>query len=309
MFATTYRKPVSAYALLLLTALVFGLAAMASPVATARPLSAVSLVNTIYTSRWSPASPDPSGITYWPARKALVVVDGEVEEMPNLFKGVNVWQTSLTGTVGATYSTLAFTKEPVGIDIAVNTQNNNFFISDDSKKTIHEIALGPDGKLGTSDDIRRSFLTSSFGNNDPEGLTLGAGKLYTVDGTARKLYISEPGANGRFDGAGDDRVTSFDLGVLGIGDPEGIDFNTDSGTLYIADRAGKAVFEVTTAGKLIRKIALKPIIASVLNPGDVTLAPSSRNAAVKSMYIVDRGVDNNVDPNENDGKIYELTLN
>ena len=307
MFSITSRMPVCAYTLLLL--LVGALSVAASPVATAQPLSAVSLVNTIYTSRWNPASPDPSGITYWPARKALVVVDGEVEEMPNLFKGVNVWQSSLTGTVGATYSTLAFTKEPVGIDIAVNTQNNNFFISDDSKKTIHEVALGPDGKLGTGDDIRRSFLTSSFGNNDPEGLTLGAGKLYTVDGAGRKLYISEPGANGRFDGAGDDKVTRIDLVPVGIQDPEGIDFNPDSGTLYIADRAGKTVWEITTAGKLVRKIALKPIIPTVLNPGDVTLAPNSRNAAVKSLYVVDRGVDNNDDPNENDGKIYEITLN
>jgi hypothetical protein len=46
-------------------------------------------------------------------------------------------------------------------------------------------------------------------------------------------------------------------------------------------------------------------------PGDVTIAPSSSttdNPAVKSLYIVARGVDNDADPTENDGKMYEMTV-
>ena len=37
-------------------------------------------------------------------------------------------------------------------------------------------------------------------------------------------------------------------------------------------------------------------------------APSSVNAAQKSLYLVQRGVDNNSDPDENDGKLFELSF-
>ena len=37
-------------------------------------------------------------------------------------------------------------------------------------------------------------------------------------------------------------------------------------------------------------------------------ARSSANASVKSFYIVDRGLDNDSNPNENDGKMYEMSV-
>jgi hypothetical protein len=40
-----------------------------------------ALVNTIDTSRWSPASPDPSGLAYDATANRLLVSDGEVDEM------------------------------------------------------------------------------------------------------------------------------------------------------------------------------------------------------------------------------------
>src|SRR5688572_5069393 len=54
----------------------------------------LTLVQIIDTSKWNPSSPDPSGITYWPARNRLVVVDGEVEEM-SIFKGANLFVSTL----------------------------------------------------------------------------------------------------------------------------------------------------------------------------------------------------------------------
>jgi hypothetical protein len=264
-----------------------------------------ALVQTIHTSRWRPASPDPSGITYWPRsdHRTLVLVDGEVEEMA-IWAGANMFESTLSGSLVKTYDTTSFNKEPVGIDIEIG-DNDHFFISNDSQKTIFDIDLGSDGAFGTSDDKRRPFLTSGFGNTDPEGLTLGAGKLYTVDGAGTEVYITAPGSNGIFEAS--DPTTHFDAAVIGIADPEGIDYDPATGNLWIVDRSRKRLNEVTTSGTLVQTIDLKALVGAV-NPGDVTLAPGSNNAAEQHLYVVDRGIDNNVDPNENDGKIYEITL-
>jgi uncharacterized protein YjiK len=260
-------------------------------------------VRTIDTSKWNPPSPDPSGITYWPRRDHLIAVDGEVEEM-DIWENANVFEATRAGSLVRTYDTTSFNTEPVGIDIEIGS-NDHFFISNDSKKTIFDIDIGPDHEFGTSDDKRRPFLTSGFGNTDPEGLTLGAGKLYTVDGGGKRVYITETVNNGIFEAS--DPTTSFSVVGLGIRDPEGIDYDPRTGNLWIVDRGGAKLYEVTTSGNLVQVINLEALVGAE-NPADVTLAPASDNSGAQHLYIVERGIDNNVDPNENDGKIYEITF-
>jgi hypothetical protein len=284
-------------------------APLVAPAAAPPAAENAALVRVIDTAQWSPPSPDPSGLTYWPARGTLLVVDGEVDEMPQYFVGANVFEATIAGQLVATYSTTAFSVEPAGIDIAVNPGNGHFFISDDTHgKHVFEIDLGPDGSFGSADDIVTSFSTTVFGNDDPEGLTYGQGKLYITDGAGDAVFILDPGANGRFDGvppAGDDKVGSFSTSGIGVQDPEGIEFNPDTGTLYIVGTRGDLA-EATTSGALVRAIDVTFLDAVAL--ADVALAPSSQNSAAKSLYLADRGVDNGQDPNENDGKIYEITL-
>jgi Bacterial Ig domain len=49
-------------------------------------------------------------------------------------------------------------------------------------------------------------------------------------------------------------------------------------------------------------------IPGIRSPSGVTVAPASNDPDRMNWWIVDRGVDNNADPNENDGKIYELSV-
>jgi hypothetical protein len=242
------------------------------------------------------------------------VIDGEVEEMPKLYKGVNVFEATTAGSLVRTHDTTRFTGEPVGIDISVEPGSNRFYIADDSKKRIFVVSLGADGKIGTADDTITSFSTAAFGNNDPEGLTFGTingqRRLFTVDGAGRRVYVQAPGSNGRFDGVGpegDDRVTSFNLAVFNVGDPEGVEFNPATGRLYVIDRKKPRIFDLTTSGGLVGTVDLRKF--NMVNPSDLALAPGSKNTAIRNLYITDRGVDNNVDPNENDGKIFEIKLN
>jgi hypothetical protein len=126
----------------------------------------------------------------------------------------------------------------------------------------------------------------------------------------REVYKITPGSNGVFDGqppAGDDQRSHFDTASLGFSSEiEGIEFNPDTGTLYITGYGAKSVIETTTSGALVRVIDISFLNAK--NPSGLAYGPSSVNPAQKSLYIAARGNDNGSDPNENDGKVYEISL-
>ena len=70
----------------------------------------------------------------------------------------------------------------------------------------------------------------------------------------------------------------------------------------------RKIFELTRSGELVRVVAL-PVSYRNLWLAGVTVAPSSNpndSPNVMSYWVVDRHVDNNADPNENDGRIYEV---
>lgn len=268
-----------------------------------------ALIQTIYTSEWSPPSPDPAGVVYLPLSNTLLVSDSEVNEMPALFTGVNLFETTLNNSPVATFSTTSFSNEPT--DIAFNPGNQHLFYTDDDQKQVFEIDPGPDGQPGTADDIITSFSTKAFECHDPEGITYDnvQGHLFISDGLNAEIYEVSPGANGLFDGIapqGDDVVTSFDTAILGLIDPEGVEFNPDAGTLFIVSRDANLVIETTLQGAALRALDLSFIPSNTFS--GLAYAPGSDNPAQKHLYITDRGVDNSQDPNENDGKIYEVLL-
>lgn len=293
------------------TGVAFGLLFALLPLASANAVvGPFTLVQTIQTSQLSPASPDPAGLAYMPGPDRLMVADSEVEEMP-IFQGVNLYQVTRTGSLADTGVTTAFSNEPTGLGF--NPANDTLFVSDDQKDRIFLNRPGADGRHGTSDDTRTFISTSAFGAGDPEGLDFdtGSGHIFVTDGADREVYEVSPGANGTFDGVpasgGDDVVTHFDVAALGIVDPEGIGVDTARDTLVISDRGSKDIFEVSKDGLLVQ-VANTSTIPGIRSPSGVTVAPASNDPARMNWWIVDRGVDNNADPNENDGKIYELSV-
>jgi DNA-binding beta-propeller fold protein YncE len=270
----------------------------------------VALVNTVDASQWSPPSPDSSGIAYISHLGTLLVSDGEVNEISALFTGDNLFEMSLSGTLLRTLTAFSFSDEPTGV--AYNPDNQHIFFSDDSgTRSVYELDPGPDGLYDTSDDIVTSFKTSAYGNTDPEGLAYDTmrGVLYIADGVSDTIYFVDPGSNDIFDGVpsegGDDIVTSFDAGALGINDPEGIAYDPTFDLLYII-ASENSVAMVTPTGELLG--TLDTSAANADNPAGLGLAPSSGDPDQMSLYMVARGVDNNSDPNENDGMVYEFEL-
>jgi uncharacterized protein YjiK len=271
-------------------------------------LNQAQLLNTIDTSQFSPPSPDPSGITFLPSSNTLLISDSEVNEMV-IFEGANLFEVTLSGSLVNTYDTLFFSGEPTGLDY--NPDSGHLFISDDNRNMIFEIALGENGPI--TDNVINSFDTTLFGSFDPEGVSFDSWNkhLFIADGNNGELYQLIPGDNGIYDGVppeGDDQVVSFDTTELGLVDIEDVTFNTDNGHLYIISRGSSknSVTETTTDGELVNIIDISA--ANARHPDGITFAPCSGSPTVKCLYIADRGVDNNFDPNENDGKIYEMSL-
>jgi hypothetical protein len=241
------------------------------------------------------------------ASNRLLLSDSEVEEIPALFTGVNLFEFTLASNLSKTYSTTSFSNEPTGV--AVNPGNGHWFLSNDDEKKVFEVDLGADGSFGTADDSVTWLNTLSFNSADPEDVAFDSrrGHLLIADGLNAEIYDIAPGANGRFDGlapAGDDQLTHFDTHDMDIDDPEGITWNSDTGNLYITGHGAATVIETTIEGALIRMID----ISFTRAPAGLAYAPSSANIADRSLYIVDRGVDNNTSKDENDGKVYEIAL-
>lgn len=270
------------------------------PAAAEAATGSASLVNTIETWRWSPPSPDPSGLAYDSVANRLVVVDGEVEEMSS-YSGANYYEAALTGGLLRTTNTLRFSPEPVGAAFAPG----RVFVSDDDADRIHQVTLGSDGRFDALDPVA-SFSTTPYGSGDPEGLAYDAtgGRLFIADGVGAEIY-QVASVDGVF-GNGNDQTQHFDTVAVGIRDPEAVEFVPERGTLYTIGHDGSKVVELTTSGGLVAEVDTS--FLPLDRPAGLAWAPRSTDATRKSLYIADRKVDNDCCPSENDGAIYELAI-
>jgi uncharacterized protein YjiK len=291
------------------------LSLVAPPAAEAIDFTA-SLVRTIDTATWTPPSPDPSGLTYLPPpANTLLVTDGEVEETVSgitHFLGVNVWESTLLGAVVVTANIsrvgyppgnpppVPMTNEPTGV--TWRPSNGHYFVTQDDGDTVYDLNPGGDGEIGTTDDSWTSFITTG---SDPEGIaydTLGD-RLFVCDGTNAEIYEYTPGGS---------LQSHFDVLGYGVVDPETVEYNPESDTLFVLSnrRSGPnlnipIIIEVTKSGALLQTIEVSE--ADERRPAGLAYAPASDGSGVKHFYWADREVDNNSNPNIVDGKIFEFT--
>jgi uncharacterized protein YjiK len=267
-----------------------------------------SLVRTTNLGAISPPSPDPSGIAYLSNSNTLLIVDGEVEETVQgitHFQGANVWELTLLGNKVRTANiskrsptVTPMSNEPIGI--AWNPNNGHYYITNDEGDRVDDLNPGGDGLIGTSDDSWTSFSTSGAGSGDPEGITFNTqnNHLFVVDGNNAEVYEFTIDGN---------LVNHFDVGNYGVADPESLEFNSDTGTLFTmsSNRSAPVIVETAIDGTFLQTINIAATNAEAA--AGLAYAPASDGSGVKRFYIVDRGIDNDTNPNIIDGKLYEMT--
>jgi len=270
--------------------------------------ASVSVVNTIQTSLWNPASPDPAGIDAMHDGNMLVV-DSEIDEdeLAWLDAGVNAWIMQPNGTVVQTCNDLYnYDKEPTGV--AVNIANGDVYVADDNW---HGTAPNEFKRINvvtdfcTANDIFYRFSVTEFGVIDPESVAHGDGKLFIGDGLNAEVFVITPDQNGVFNSNA--TVRSFDTASLNIFDLEGMTYHHGRGTLFLISRQNPIfILEVNINGDPLNMWDLGSL--SLVGLGGLGSGPSSTNPSQMNLFIADRGIDNNTDPMENDGMIYEVSI-
>ncbi len=267
-----------------------------------------TLVRTTNLGALDPPIPDPSGLTYIPSRDRLLISDGEVDEMP-IFQGSNLFETTRTGVIQDRGVSTPQTHEPVGV--SYQPGNNHLLVVDDDQQRVHDFAPGADDRFGTADDVRTFFSTAAFGSTDPEDVLFypPTGEIFVLEGSDNDVHRLAPGANGVFDGVppvGDDTAVEFDTLNFGADDPEGITYHPTRGALLIVDFQTNRVYELNRELMLINVIDISA--SHQLKAAAIVVAPATDDPSRSDLYIVDRGIDNDTDPNEKDGKLYEMSV-
>ncbi|HEY6652028.1 MAG TPA: hypothetical protein VI364_06995, partial [Actinomycetota bacterium] len=119
-------KPIKKRLVPLVLCLPIAAALLSSPPANA---AQGAIVRVTLTSVWATPSPDPMGITYDPRTKRLLVSDSEVDEMPGLWKGRNLFVVRRKGNLFSSRTLKRFTVEPE--DLALDNRHRSLYVTDD----------------------------------------------------------------------------------------------------------------------------------------------------------------------------------
>ena len=256
------------------------------------------------TATWSPASPDPTGLTYNPRKKLLMISDSEVDE-DSLWRGRNLFIAGRKGGLVKSRTLRKATVEPEGI--AWDNKARALLVCDDDLDAVFRFRRGRDGQIGTRDDrVQKLLNTRRFGSFDPEGIDWRGSKKMIIlsDATDNRIYKITRGPDLRF-GTRDDRVTRFGTGKFGFNDPEGVKFDKKTGNLFIVDSGKKFMLQTTMNGHLVRKIGT-PFCGAGCHLSDLMFAPGT-DGSPRRLYLTDRGKDNDLYPADyNDGKLYQV---
>ena len=274
------------------------------------PIVTAQLVQVIDTSTFSPASPDPAGIVYLPGTDRMQIVDSEVDEITGAgYHNVNLWQITRNGTVTGTGTTTRggadFSSEPTGLGYDAATDTH--FVSDDNANRVWSMRPGLDGRVGSADDELSYLNAGAYGSGDTEDPEFDpiTGHLFFVDGANLEVYEVDP-VDGVF-GNANDIMTHFDVAKDGLVDSEGLSSDPTRGTLLVGDRVRRQIFEYTKGGTLLRIMDASQIPGMRFLSG-LARGPASDGSGQMNLWIVDRGIDNDATPSENDGKIFELSV-
>jgi len=190
-------------------------------------------IQSIDTALFSPSSPDPSGIVYFPSTKVqaddtetgdfFLITDGEVNEM-DMFRGVNVFKVDRDGN--------QIIDPETSLPVTFST--------------IKCVADGP----CTDEDLARKTPVNGLASpplrwfsDEPTGITFNPNNMHyfiSDDNPAPSIHEIDPGDD-KIHFTADDVVTSFSAtNSFTSGDPEDVTYG--NGNLFIVDGSAEEVY-------------------------------------------------------------------
>ena len=255
---------------------------------------------------------DSAGIGYHAPSGRLVLADSEINEVAAAFErvGANIFelplgaertlaQHDLTRANGAEQ---AANLEPTGI--AYCESDDHFYVTNDDARRIDRYAR-VNGQLVATDWVSTKGVTS-----DPEGITCDpqTGDLYVIGGIDLNIPVYQYRNGFTLMRVIDIERTAGNREGVPDGDSEGIAFDPVSRHLFVMSDPDKAIFEYTVQGVFVRRYGIDDLEPAPIAPQGITFAPSSDDARETSVYLSDGRIDNDNDPSERDGAIYQLRV-
>lgn len=237
-------------------------------------------------------STDLAGITYHEPSGHLYLVDSEIDEIPEVFNGDNVFEVSLLGN--RLHRTVTSNNaEPTGI--TYNALDRFFYVTNDvtKKLTRYDDRLNmPLATVDTRDAVA--------GADDPEDVASdpATGFLYVADGAQGGRQVLVYDSNLAFQ-------YSFSVASR-VQDPEGIAFHPALKHLFLVSAPDKNIFEYTLDGRYVEEYDYRGFSPKPTRASGLTFAPTSDpkdNPAALSLYMSDRGLDNYPD-----GRVFEMSI-
>lgn len=250
---------------------------------------------------------DPAGVTWHAPSGHLFITDSEIDEVPEAWAivGANVFEVSAAGdTLHATYDlTASGNEEPSGI--TYNELDGFFYVTNDENQTVTRYSFSTGSGFAVDDVVNTE---DTAGLDDPEGITSDpdTGLIYVVDGHAQAVSVYEYAG-------GFVLVGVLELGGLNNAadvprDPEGIAFDPCTGNLLLVSDIDEKIYEFTAGGLFVERYDLGDLAPGVIAPQGLAVGPRSGDPLASAIYVADGGVDNNQDPDERDGQIYEVEV-
>jgi hypothetical protein len=254
---------------------------------------------------------DPAGIVYHESTDTLFIADSEINEVAAAFNVVqaNIFSTPLTGsstlnqwdTTQNTGAEPVANREPTGITYCPG--DGHFYVSNDDADHIYRYAF--DGSTLTAVDA----VSTSGVASDPEGVTCdpATGLIYVIGGIEVSVLVYSYSGGFVLENVIDLPTTAGDPNGF-PNDAEGIAFDPGSNHLFIVAAKDDRIYEYDTAGVFIKSFDISTFSPNPRSAQGLTIGPSSSDPQQTSFYISDAMWDNDSDPNERDGRIYEAII-
>ncbi len=254
---------------------------------------------------------DPAGLVYHAPTQRLFIADSEINEVPAAFDIVqaNLFETSPTvdmlfdqwDLTQRTGNEPALNREPTGIAFCAG--DDHFYVSNDDTDRVYRYAY--DGRSFTAVD---AVSTRPY-SNDPEGITCDpdSGRIYVIGGVDINILVYEYSEGFVLRDVLDLPATAGTSAGI-PDDPEGITYDPVSGHVFVMSAPDRTLYEYATSGLFIQKFNIEGFTPRPRKPQGISIGASSSNPGTMSFYIADGGVDNDHDPAERDGFIYEAEI-